>query len=184
MSSSLTSKKTVNKFAEKALWERLAYYSIAVIGKEDSRGIPEHGTGVPICYKGKYFIITCSHIIRSVAKDKLRFNLRTKEPLVYKEKDKLSEGMKDRKFRYTEMSTLPVKAIHLASSACIDLAAIELNSTVKESYSNLEFFNLSSETVKAPELKLRVYLMGVAGELAKPFEDKKAHKKGFVLFLL
>lgn len=177
-------KDIINKQAEKALWERLAYYSIAVIGKEDVRGIPEHGTGVPICYKGKYFIITCSHIIRGVAENKLRFVPRTEEALVHKEKNELVEGMKDKKFRYTEMMSLPIKTIHLASPACIDLAAIELDDTIKKNNLNLCFFNLCSDNVKAPEVKLRVHLMGFAGEIAKPFEDKNINKRGFVLFLL
>lgn len=175
MPSEISSKKIVNAQAEKALWERLAYYSIAVIGKE-------HGTGVPIIYKGKYFIITCEHVIKNIAKNELRFILRTEKALVHKEKNKLAEGMKDKDFRYNEMMELPIKAIHSGFSVCIDLAAIELNDTIKKN--KLEFLNLCNENVKAPEINLSVCLMGFAGELAKPFEDKKAHKKGFVLFLL
>jgi len=168
------SQKIIDQEAEKALWEKLAYYSIAVIGKE-------HGTGIPITYKDKYFIITCAHVIKGLAQDKLRFAFRTEDPLVNKKKEEFAEGMRDTKFRFNEMEELSIKTIHLASSSFIDLAAIELNGPIKGKV--FEFFPLSKNNIKEPLDKLQVCLMGFAGEIAKPFEDKKAHKKGHILFL-
>lgn len=176
---SSNAKKIVNSEATKALWERLAYYTVGIAGIDENF---EPGTGIPIKYKEKYFIVTCSHIVKQVLPDNIRFNKRTNEPLIYKEKDKLNEGMKDPSFRYNEMFSLPIKRIILPISKDIDLAGIELDETVKEK--GIDFFELSNANVMTPKTGLRVHLLGFAGEIAQPFEDIKENKKGYVRFLL
>ena len=170
--------KYINSEAEKALMERVARFSVAVVGTEKDI---EHGTGIPISYKGIYFIITCLHTVNNIIPDKIRFIWRAEDSVIVKDKHKLGEGMKEGNFRYTEMKKLPIAQIHKSSSDIIDLAAIELKGIIKEK--GLEFFDLKKENLDIPRAGLDIMMMGYAGETAKPFEDIREHKAGYMLFL-
>ena len=178
MAKAIKDEKHINPEAERALMERVAWYSVAVAGTE--RDI-EHGTGIPIVYEGTYFIITCLHIVDDILPDQVRFIWRTEESIAVKDKNKLKEGMKEKSFKYTEMKKLPIKQIHKASSNKIDLAAIELDGIINEK--GLDFFDLQKGYFDIPQVGLDIIMMGYAGEIAEPFKIISERKEGHMLFL-
>jgi len=172
------SKSMVDSEAESALKERLAWYSIIVTATDKNF---QHGTGIPIIYKGKYFIVTCLHIVKDTSLDELRFTWRTEDPLITTQKDKLLEGMKNKDAKYREMEQLPIKQIHKTTSGIIDLAAIELSGEIKER--DLDFFELNKSSVDAPQVGHELIMMGYPGEIAIFAKNKKTGKLGNIGFL-
>jgi len=169
-------KKDIDLEAQKALLEHVAWYSIVVTPTE--KGL-EHGTGVPIIYKGKYFVVTCKHVIKNVSPDKLGFIWRSNHPLIWTDKDKLKNGIYDKRFGCRKIQFFAIKNIYTPAS--IDLAIIELE--LKEEQKDLKFFEVSCNATKESQGNLDVLLMGHAGEIAIPVKRLEPGVIGYMSFL-
>lgn len=169
-------KKDIDLEAQKALLEHVAWYSIVVAPVK--KGF-EHGTGVPIIYKKKYFIVTCKHVIKNVLPNELGFICRSDHPLIWTDKDKLKNGIYDKRFACRKIQFFTIKNIYTPDS--IDLAVIEVE--LKGKQKDLKFFEMSCNATEEPQRNLDVLLMGHAGEIAIPVKRLEPGVIGYMSFL-
>ena len=154
-------KKALYKEAEKAIVEKIGWYSIVITATEENF---EHGTGIPIVYKGKYFIVATRHNITKISPEKLRFHWRLNKPLIVKSVDEIA-SMPGKVLYRPNWRKLPIKQV-LKSSYLADLALLKLDDSVSED--KLAFFDISVDSVRKSIPKTKTILMGYPGKLAKP----------------
>lgn len=164
----------LEKQARDAVAEAIGNHTVAIDVSRATEEKPSWGTGTFISIKGKFFIVTCRHVVKPQYKSEdLRFLYKLGKSFQWVDKKVITksslyeiERIMDKRFP---------EEIHISnriySDDTDDLALLEVDLLV-EKMGSYRFFEIKNLDEKTPEVSTQVYLIGFSAELARPVTAK------------
>jgi len=161
--------------ARNAVAEAIGYHTVAIdfsrAAKEKDKG---WGTGSFVRIGGKYFIVTCKHVVKPEYKSEdLRYLYKGGESFRWVDKEVITKGslsqierIIDKKFP----SEIPILN-RIYSDDLDDFVLLEIGPCAGEIGSN-KFLEIKSNDVRGPEANTLVYFMGFSTELTRVVTKK------------
>jgi len=158
-----------------AIREAIGWHTIAIDISLCSKENPVWGTGALITADGKFFIITCRHIVRpEYPSEDLRFLYRPEAPFRPVDKGFLKRISRHYIFSKevvrSSPKTIPIlNVIH--SDDKDDLAILQIDPLWDE-IGSYRFFEMNKTQVISPDINAPIFLMGFSKELTKRVTER------------
>lgn len=158
--------------ADIAIQETLSSLTVAI--DVSGQDVPAWGTGSLIKFKGRYFILTCSHVVEEGRKnDEIGVLFPPKGKLKTAKKTVVQSTSLESLIRfYAGSYRQKIDIIHRYYSQADDLVLLELDSSSDNIKAN-SFYDLAERGIITPQSDQLIVLAGFSRELARDLGGKK-----------